>query len=264
MNPCVSSGSSFGDDFWDCSNLVFVDSFRVNRGGVHWRVHASALNTVSVMNSESEMTWFSLTISNSIGAVCAGESMCHLWKQFRWQFMSRKRLTFSWLFLSQQGCERWQIHASALEPVSGMIYESAVTQFSLTISKLTGSVCAGESIRHLWKQFGWLFLRRQQLSLHWLFLSQQGLCALMNKCVTYGSSFINHFLVGNDSVFLDCFWVNRGCGRCRIHASALQAVSVMISKSAATQLSLTISECTGVCALTSPCVSSWSSFGDDF
>jgi len=196
------------------------------------------------MNSEAVATQFSFIVSESTGMVCADESMRQLWTQFQCWILSRQRLGFPWVFQTQQGlcaltnpcvtygssfgyhfwvssdslfvnyfwvnrgCERWRIHASALEPVSVMISESAVSQFSLIISKSTGSMCAGESIRHLWKQFRWLFLRRRQLSLHWLFLSQQGQCALMNKYVTYGSNFINHFLVGNDSAFLDCFWGN--------------------------------------------------------
>jgi hypothetical protein len=36
-----------------------------------------------VMISERAATKFSVTISESTGAVCAEESMRHLWKQFR-------------------------------------------------------------------------------------------------------------------------------------------------------------------------------------
>jgi hypothetical protein len=66
--------------------------------------------------------------------------------------------------------------------------------------------------------------------LHWLFLSQHGLGALMNQRVTFRSCFV------------DFFWVKRGCERFWIHASLLEGVSVTISESAATQFSLTISD----------------------
>jgi len=102
-NPCITSWSSFHDDFWVGSDSAFVDYFRVKKGCVHWWVYVSALELVSVMNSESAATRFSLTISNSTRAMCADESMCHLWKQFRWQFLSWQRLTLPWLFVSQHG-----------------------------------------------------------------------------------------------------------------------------------------------------------------
>jgi hypothetical protein len=51
----------------------------------------------------------------------------------------------------------------------------------------------------------------------------------MNPCVTFGSCFV------------DLFWINRAFERFRIHASSLEADSVMISESAATRFSLTIS-----------------------
>jgi hypothetical protein len=49
---------------------------------VHWRIHASPVEAVS------------LTISESTGVVCDGESMPHLWKQFRWWFLSLQQLSF--------------------------------------------------------------------------------------------------------------------------------------------------------------------------
>jgi hypothetical protein len=42
----------------------------------------SSLETVSVMISEWSATHFFLTFSESRGAVCAEDSLCHLWKQF--------------------------------------------------------------------------------------------------------------------------------------------------------------------------------------
>ena len=67
----------------------------------------------------------------------------------------------------------------------------------------------------------------------WLF-------ALSNPCVTRGSSFV------------DDFRSHRGCLRCRIHGSRVEAVSLMISKA------------TGVFALSNPWVTSGSSFVEDF
>ena len=51
-----------------------------------------------------------------------------------------------------------------------------------------------------------------------LFLSPQGLFALLNPCVTRGSSFV------------DDFCVHRGSFHCRIHVSPMEAVSLRISK----------------------------------
>jgi hypothetical protein len=124
-------------------------------------------------------------------------------------------------------------------------------------------------MRHPWKQFRWGFLSLQRLGFHWLFMSPQGLFALSNPCVTLGSSFrwwflspqglflllnpcvprgssfVDNFWVGSDLVFIVVFWVHRGCWRCRIHASPMEAVSLRISKSTTTQFSLIISESIG-------------------
>jgi len=54
----------------------------------------SSLETVSVMISEWSATQFSLTFSESTGAVRAEDSLCHLWKQFRRLFLSGERLNF--------------------------------------------------------------------------------------------------------------------------------------------------------------------------
>ena len=47
---------------------------------------------------------------------------------------------------------RGRIQASIGEAVSLMVSESAATQFSLTILESTGTLCADESMRQLWKQ----------------------------------------------------------------------------------------------------------------
>jgi len=150
MNPCVSSGTSFDDFFWVDNYSVFVDYFKVNRGCACWRIHASALEIVSVMNTKSAATRFSLTISDSIGAKCANESMSHMWKQFRWLFWVGSDSVFLDNFWANKGCVRWRIHVSALEAISVMIFKSATTQFFSTISDSTGAVCADKSMHHLW------------------------------------------------------------------------------------------------------------------
>jgi hypothetical protein len=60
-------------------------------------------------------------------------------------------------------------------------------------------------------------------------LKQQGLFALSYPCVTSGSSFVDDFIARMGSL------------RCRIHASPVEAFSLMISDSAATQFLLMIS-----------------------
>jgi hypothetical protein len=77
------------------------------------------------------------------------------------------------------------------------------------ISEPLGDVCAVESMRQKWKQFSLMISKPA-----WLF-------ALSNPSVTRGSSFIDDF---SDP---------RGCLRCRIRASTVQAVLLMISETAA-------------------------------
>jgi len=227
---------------------------------VRWRIHASALEAVLVMISEYARTQFSLTIYESTGAVCADESKRQLCKQFWWWFPSRRRLNFLKYLWVNRGCVRWWIHASSLEAFYVMNSEAAGTQFSLNIFEHTGTVCADESKRQLCKQFWWWFLWHR-LRFPWLFVSQQGLCALTNPCVgswscfcdefwgdmdsipwifpskqwlceltnprvISASSFVDDFWFGIDWVFLDYLKVHSGCVRWRIHTSAMEAISV--------------------------------------
>ena len=135
-----------------------------------------------------------------------------------------------------------------MEVVSLTISESASTDIALAIFESTGVVCTDKSMYQLWKLFCWWFLNRRRLRFPWLFLSQQGLCVLMNPCVGSWSYFCDEFWGGRDSVFLKYFRAHRDCVRWRIQASALQAVLVMISL-ASTSFSLTICESTrAVCA----------------
>jgi len=102
-NPRVTFGSCFVDDFPVGTDFVFVDFFSLNKCCECWWIHASPMEAVSVMISESAAAQFLLTISESKGAVCSHESRRHLWKVFRWWFLSRHRLHFCWPYLSQQG-----------------------------------------------------------------------------------------------------------------------------------------------------------------
>ena len=68
---------------------------------------------------------------------------------------------------------------------------------------------------------------------------------MMNPFVNCESSFEGYFLVGNDSVFLDCLRVIRGSVGCRIHSSPVIVVSGALSEFASTHFSLTVYEYTG-------------------
>jgi hypothetical protein len=67
----------------------------------------------------------------------------------------------------------------------------------------------------------------------------------MKPNIMWGSSFSGDFRALSDSVFGDDFRVNRDCVRWRIHASDLEALSLMVYESAATQLSVMFFESTG-------------------
>jgi len=167
----------------------------------------------------------SLTISDSTGVVRAAEVKCHIWKRFRWWFLIRQWLSSCWLF-----CDS------------------------------TGAVCADKSRHDLWKRFRWGFLNRQWLSFPRLFLSQQGLCALKNPRVTCGSGLVDDFQGDNDSIFLDYILLNRGCVLSRIHTSHVEAFSMMISESAATQFSLAIFESLGAVCNDESSLDHWKQF----
>ena len=181
-----------------------------------------------------------------------------------------------------------------------MIFESLATQLLVMISKSTGTVCADESSLQLWRQSGWWFVSRQLLDFQWWFQSQVGMCAPMNPHVRCRRSFIDDFWFSNDSVFgddfvsqhgmwaltnpgvsyagslVDYFWVvsysvfdddfrvNMDCVRRQIQASTREAVSVMISKSVATQFWWRFQSQLVLCGPTNPRVICGSSFIGDF
>jgi len=178
-----------------------------------------------------------------------------------------QQLRFRWLFLSQQGLralsnpripflrffgddfpvntdsdfvdflwvnsgyESFLIHASSLKGFSLTISQSALTLFSLTFSQSTGVMSASQSTHRLWKVFRWQFPSRHRLRFRWLFLSQHVLAAIPNPRVTFEKCFGDYLRVDSDVVFVDYFWVNRGWGRWRIHASPLEVFSLTFSES---------------------------------
>jgi hypothetical protein len=73
------------------------------------------------------------------------------------------------------------------------ISESALPQFSLTISKSAGVGRPDESTPHLCKLFPGLSL------------SQQGLRTLLNPYVTFRKCFGDYFPVGTDNIFVEFF-----------------------------------------------------------
>jgi hypothetical protein len=211
----------------------------------------------------------------------ADESIRHLRKEFRGLFLNGQRLSFPGLFMSQQGLcwltnlfVTWEssfggyfwvgsdsVFLDCLWVHRGCVGNKSIrhlrkqfrwifcdweaTQVSLSAYESTGAVWPDESIHHLWKQFQGLSLSWQRLSFPWLFMSQQGLCELTIPFVTYERSFEGYLWVNRDSVFLDCLWVNRGFGGWRIHSSPVKAVSGAISERASTQFFVTVYESIG-------------------
>jgi hypothetical protein len=133
-----------------------------------------------------------------------------------------------------RGCLGCRIPSPPVKAVSGAISKWAPSQFSFTVYESTGAVGADESIRHMWKEFRGLLLSGQRLSFPRLFMSHQGLFGLPNPFATCASSFGGYIWMGNESVFLHCLWVNRGCGGWRIHSAHVKRVVRATSEWAAT------------------------------
>jgi len=113
----------------------------------------SFLETISLTISEWSATLFSLTFSESTGAVCTEDSLCHRRKQFRGLFLTGRRLSFPLLFMSQQGLCALTNPLVTSGTFSVMISERAATLFFFIVSESTGAVQAEDSFCHLWKQF---------------------------------------------------------------------------------------------------------------
>jgi len=93
----------FRSRFWRRQWLNFHWQFLSQHGLGVQKNPLVTFGTVSLTISKSPSTQFSLTFSKSTGAASTSESTRHLWKVFRWWFLSRQRTSFRWLFLSQQG-----------------------------------------------------------------------------------------------------------------------------------------------------------------
>jgi hypothetical protein len=61
---------------------MLVELIKVNRGCERFRIHASPLEDVWVMISESAATKFALIFSESTGSASISESTHQLWKVF--------------------------------------------------------------------------------------------------------------------------------------------------------------------------------------
>ena len=103
--------------------------------------------------SEWSGTQFSLTFSESTGAVCTEDSLCHRRKQFRGLFMTGRRLSFPLLFMSQQGLCALTNPLVTSGTFSVMISERAATLFFFIVSESTGVMGAEDSFCHLCKNF---------------------------------------------------------------------------------------------------------------
>jgi hypothetical protein len=244
-NPRVTSGNIFGDDLREGSDSVFLDCFWVNRCCVRWVFHASSVEAVSnviLSGQRLSFPWLLMSEQGLCGLTNTFVTCERSYGGYLWVGSDSVFLDCLWV---NRGCVGWRIHSSPLKAVSGAISEWAATQFSLTFYDSTGVVRAEDSLCHLWKQFRWPFISSQLLSFPWLFMSQQGLCAMTIPRVTSGNIFGDDFWEGSDFFFLDCFWVNRCCVRWAFHASTVEAVLKVIFEWATTQFSLTVNEWTG-------------------
>jgi hypothetical protein len=227
------------------SDSVFLDCLWVTRGCLGCWIHLPPLKAVSGAISEWAASHFSLTVYESTGAVVAGESIHHLWKQFQGRFLRGQRLGFSWLFMSQKGLCRLTNPFVTCERSFGGYFWLGAKSFFFDYLWVKRAVGADESICHLWKEFRGLLLSGQGLGFPWLFMSHQGLFGLPNPFATCESSFGGYIWMGSESFFLDYLWVNRGCGGWRIHSSHVKAVSGAISERARTQFFVTVFESKG-------------------
>jgi hypothetical protein len=183
---------------------------------------------------------------------------------FRWRFMVRSDAVslaipcvnydsvFSIDFMRQSWISvRWQFHQSAATQFSKIISRSIVTQFSVSISGSAFAECvshfhvlamnlfflsiwcvgrAVDSTRQLSLTFQLWFQGLHRLCFRWRFLVRRDGVSLANPSVNDDSLFSIDFMLQS--------WIS---GRCRFHQSAATQFSKMISRSAVTLFSVTIS-----------------------
>jgi len=161
--------------------------------------------------SEWAASQFFFSVYESTWVVWADESIHHLWKQFQVSFFRGKRLSFSWLFMSQNGlCGQTNPFVTCERSFEGYFWMGTESVF-IAVCESTKAVGADEFIGHMRKEFRGQLLSRQRLRFPRLFMIHQGLFGLTNPFATFESSFGGYIWMGSESVFLDCLWVNRGC-----------------------------------------------------
>jgi len=101
------------------------------------RIHSPPVKAFSGALSEWAASQFSLTVYESTGAVVAYEFIRHMWKEFRGLLLLGQRLGFPRLFMSHEGLFGCRIHSPHVKAVSGVIFEWAASQFSLTVYEST-------------------------------------------------------------------------------------------------------------------------------
>jgi len=221
---------------------------------MRWRIHASALEALSLMVSESAATQLSVMIfdqqglcaQTNPGFTCGGSLVDCFWVG--------SDSVFARDFAVYRVSLRWRIQTSALEADSLIISKSSATQYSVTSNESARSVCADESKHQLRNQFRWRFQMHERLSFRCWFPSQLGLCALTNPGVSCEKSLGDGLWVFNYSVFGDDYWLNRDCVHRQNRGLAGEGVSVMISEPRATHFWVAIFESSGtMCADESRC-----------
>jgi hypothetical protein len=221
-NPIATCESCFGGYIWMGSESVFLDYLWVKRGCVGWRMHSSPVKRVSGAIFDSAASQFSWLFVSQQGLTNPFVTCEKSFEGYFWEGSDSVFLDCLWVTRGYLGC---RIHSPPVKAVSGAIFEWAASKFSLTVYESTGAVGADESIRHMWKEFQGLLLIGQQCGFPRLFMSHQGLLGLPNPFATCESSFGGYIWMSSMSVFLDCLWVNRGCGGLRIHSSHVKRVS---------------------------------------
>jgi len=217
--------------------LSFPRLFMSHQGCLGSRIHLPPVKAVSGAISEWEASQFSLTVYESTGAVGANESIRHMWKEFWGLLLSGQRLSFPRLFMSHQGLFGLpNPFATCESSFGGYIWMGSKSVFLDCLWANRG--CVGWRIPSSpVKTVSGVVSVRARLSFWWLFMSQKGLCGQTNPFVAWESSFGGYIWMGNESVFLYCLWVNRGCGGWRIGSSHVKRISRAASEWATTQLS---------------------------
>jgi hypothetical protein len=223
-NPFGTSEKSFEGSFWVGSDWVFLDCLWVTRVCLGYRIHSPPVKAVSGVYLNGKRVSFPWLFMSQQGLWGLTNPFGTCEKSFEGSFWVVSDFVFLDCLWVIRGCLGCRIQSPPVKAVSGAISEWAASQFSFTVYESTGAVGAEESIRHMWKEFRGLLLRGQRHSFPRLFMSPEGLFGLPNPFATCESSFGGYIWMGSESVFLDCLWVNRGCGGWRIHSAHVKRV----------------------------------------